>query len=68
MRNSWKPFTLGRYWKAVIGFIAPGATIIGYAVTEASDQGSVITQGEFITALVACIVTAGGVAAASNKE
>ncbi len=68
MRNSWTPLTLGRYWKAVVAFVAPGATIIGYSVTEASDGGSVITQGEWITAIVACIVTSGSVAAVTNKD
>ena len=68
MRTRWKPFTLGRYWKAVVAFVAPGAAIIGSAVTEASDGGSNITQAEWITALVACLLTAGAVATTTNKD
>lgn len=55
------------YAKAVVAFIAPGAVIIGSAVFEASDGGSVITQAEWITAAVACVVSAAGVAAVRNR-
>jgi len=57
---------LSKYWKAVVGFVAPGAVLIGSAVTEASDGGSRITTSEWVTAAVACIVTAAGVAAVRN--
>lgn len=59
--------TVGRYWKAVVGFVAPGAVIIGSAVTETSDGGSRITTAEWVTALVACVITSAGVAAVANK-
>lgn len=49
--------------KAAIGFIAPGAVIIGASVTSASDGGSRITAAEVVTAIVACIVTSSGIAA-----
>lgn len=57
---------IARYWKAVIGFIAPGAVLIGAATLSESAAGDRITQAEWITALVACIVTAGGVATVKN--
>ena len=34
------------YAKAVLAFIAPGAVVIGSAVTEASDGGTAITGAE----------------------
>lgn len=54
------------YWKAVVAFIAPGAVLLGGAVLEGSDGGSVITGSEIVTALVACVVTAAGVYRADN--
>jgi hypothetical protein len=49
------------YLKAVVGFVAPAAVTIGAAVTSSSDGGTRITQTEWITALVACVVTSAGV-------
>lgn len=57
-----------QYWKAILGFIVPGAVIIGSSVLEGSDGGTTITTSEWITALVACIVTAGAVAAKGNAD
>lgn len=54
------------YWKAVIGFLAPAAVVVGSAVTDASAGGEVITSGEWVTALVAAVVTAAGVYAKAN--
>lgn len=56
------------YWKAVVGFIAPGAVLIGSAVTESSDGGTAITQAELITALVAMFVTSGAVWGVPNRD
>ena len=56
------------YFKAVLGFLTPGAVILGSAVTEASDGGTRITQAEVITALVAMVVTGGAVYAAPNRD
>lgn len=56
------------YLKAVVGFVAPGAVVIGSAVTPASDGGTAITWPELVTAGVACIVTAAGVYATKNVE
>ena len=55
------------YWKAVVGFVAPGAVVIGAAVTQSSAGGSAITQAEWVTAGVACVVTSAGVYGARNK-
>jgi hypothetical protein len=57
---------IAQYWKAIVGFIAPGAVIIGSAVTESSDGGTAITTSEWVTALVACVVTSAGVAWVAN--
>lgn len=56
------------YWKAVVGFIAPGAVVIGSAVTEASDAGTAITSAEWVTALVSMIVTSAAVYTVPNRE
>lgn len=55
------------YYKAVTALIAPGAVIIGSAVLETSDGGTSITGAEWITAIVACIVSTGAVYAVPNK-
>lgn len=54
------------YWKALIGFIAPGAVVIGASVLSGSDGGTAVTQAELITAGVAMVVTGGGVYAKKN--
>jgi hypothetical protein len=58
--------SLKPYAKAVVGFIAPGAVLIGSAVTQASPGGEAITAAEWITAAVACIVTAAAVYGVPN--
>lgn len=57
-------------WAAVLGFIAPGAVVIGSAVTDASDGGTTITGAEIVTAIVAAVVTAAasGVAVAKVQN
>lgn len=55
------------YMKALMGFIAPGAVIIGSSVTPGSDGGAAITAAEWVTAAVACIVTSAGVYAVENR-
>lgn len=54
------------YWKGILGFIAPGAVIIGASVLEKSDGGTAITTAEWVTAAVAMIVTGAAVTAKSN--
>lgn len=56
------------YWKAVVGFVAPGVVTLGAAVTEASDGGSHITTAEWVTALVACVVTSTAVWGVPNRD
>lgn len=56
------------YWKAVVGFVAPGAVLIGAAVTEASAGRESITSGEWVTAVVACIVTSAAVYSTPNAD
>ncbi len=60
--------TVGRYWKAIVGFIAPGAVIVGSSTLSGSDGGSNITTAEWVTAIVACIVTAAGVGVVKNRD
>lgn len=60
--------TLAQYWKAILGFVVPGAVIIGSSVLEGSDGGTAITGSEWVTAAVACVVTAGAVAAKGNAD
>lgn len=55
--------SLPLYWKAAVGFVAPGAVVIGSAVAD----GSGISTSEWVTAVVASVVTASGVAYARNK-
>lgn len=59
---------LAPYWKAIVGFVTPGAVLIGAAVTAGSEAGSTITQSEWITAVVACIVTSGAVYTIPNRD
>ena len=47
------------YWKGILAFLVPGAVVIGSSVTGNSDGGSTITTAEWVTALVAMIVTGG---------
>lgn len=56
------------YWKAVVGFIAPGAVLIGAAVLETSQGGTVITQAEWVTAVAACVITSTAVFAKKNGD
>lgn len=60
--------TVRQYWKGILGFISPGAVIIGSAVLEVSDGGTKITQAEWVTAIVAMIVTGGLVTAKGNAD
>jgi hypothetical protein len=59
---------LSPYWKAVIGFVTPGAVLLVSAVHEASAGGVDITVGEWVTAVAAMVITAGGVYTVPNRE
>ena len=61
-------FNIGPYWKAVVAFFAPAAVVLTSAVTEASVGGTVITQGEWITAICACVITSAAVYAVPNAD
>ena len=56
------------YWKAAVGFVAPGASLLIAAVLPGSDGGSAITAAEWITAGATCIVTAAAVYAAPRNR
>lgn len=56
------------YWKAVVGFVAPGATLLIAAMQDGSAGGSVITQNEWVTAALTCVITSGAVLAKGNKD
>ena len=55
------------YWKAVIGFVAPGAGSLLWALNPNTDGGSTITGSEWLGALLLAIVTSGAVAAKANR-
>lgn len=59
--------SIAPYAKAVLGFVAPGAALIIAAVLPDSVGGSVITSGEWITALCTAVVTSAGVYAVPNR-
>jgi hypothetical protein len=54
------------YWKAILAFLVPGAIIIGSSVLGDSDGGSTITGSEWVTAVVAMIVTGAAVGVKGN--
>jgi hypothetical protein len=58
---------IGTYLKAIVGFVAPGVVAIGSALTVNSDGGGDITQYEWVSALIACLVTGGFVYAIPNQ-
>lgn len=59
---------LAPYAKAIVGFLAPGAVLIGAAVQDGSAGGAAITSAEWVQAIVACVVTAAGVYAIPNTK
>lgn len=58
---------IGKYWKAIAGFVAPGAVALGAALTAGSDGGTSITTTEWISAGIACVVTSAAVYRVQNK-
>ena len=58
---------LSRYAKAFTAFVTAFAVPFAGAVTATSDAGSNVTQGEWITALVAGLVAGFATAAIPNK-
>jgi hypothetical protein len=56
------------YWKAVVGFVVPGAGSLIQAMTDVSPGGSTITKNELIAAVLICIITSGAVYGVPNKD
>jgi hypothetical protein len=56
------------YWKSVVGFVAPGAVLLTAAVQDGSKAGEHISQGEWVTAICACVITAAGVFLTPNRD
>lgn len=56
------------YWKAVVGFLAPGLLVIVSSVLEGSAGGEAITQAEWITAVATAFITSAGVYTVRNRE
>ena len=56
------------YAKAIVAFVAPGAVLIGNAVTDRSPGGTAITPDEWVVALVACVVASGVVYRVPNRQ
>jgi hypothetical protein len=54
------------YWKGILGFLVPGAVVIGSSVLSDSDGGTSITGSEWVTAIVAMIVTGAAVTLKGN--
>ena len=54
------------YAKAIAGFIVPGLTVVGMALTGGSDAGSTITPSEWVNAVLASLATLTAVYAVSN--
>jgi len=58
---------LSRYAKAVTAFVTAFAVPFAGALTTTSDSGNSVTQGEWITSIVAGLVAAFAVAAVPNR-
>jgi hypothetical protein len=56
------------YWKGILGFVSPGAVIIGSSVLQGSDGGTAVTTAEIVTAVVAMVVTGAAVTAKGNAD
>ena len=48
-------------WKAIVAFVTPGVVVLSSAILATSDGGDTITSNEWITALVASLVSSVGV-------
>lgn len=58
---------LAPYWKAVVGFIAPGLLVLVSSVIEGSAGGVEITAAEWITAIATSFITSAGVYTVPNR-
>lgn len=55
--------TVGKYWKAIVAFAAPGCALLIVAATDADG----ITSGELSVAALTCVVSAAAVYAAPKN-
>lgn len=58
--------TVAPYWKAILAFVVPGVVTLSSALAPSSGGGERITSTEWVTALFACILTAGAVYSKTN--
>ena len=58
--------SFAQHWKAILGFVVPGVVTLASAVAPSSGGGTRITSTEWITAMLACVLTSGAVYAKSN--
>lgn len=63
----WGVSWLGGFLGALVGFLAPGAAVLGAAVLTSSVGGEDITKGEWITAAVAALVASAAAEARSPR-
>lgn len=59
--------TIAPYAKAVVGFVAPAATVLVAAVLPDSPGAEAITSGEWITAACTAVITASVVYSVPNR-
>lgn len=55
-------------WKAVAGFLAPGAVLLTGAILDSSPGGAGIVREEWVSMLVAMFVTGAAVHQTPNKD
>lgn len=59
---------IGLYWKAVVGFLAPGVVTLVAAVQDSSPAAGSVTGAEWVGIAAASILTAAGVYAAPSAD
>lgn len=60
--------SIAPYYKAVMGFVAPGATTLLLALTDGSKGGDEIVRAEWWFALLTSVVSSAAVFATPNKD
>lgn len=60
--------SIGKYWKAIVGFVTPGVVALVAAVQAQSPAGQTITVPEWIGIGAACIITGGVVYTVPNTK
>jgi hypothetical protein len=59
---------IGLYAKAIVAFVTPGLVALGAALVDTSDAGSGVSGREWVGIALACLATAGVVAAVPNAR